>query len=243
MRRSTEGAVLLAVGAVTANLAVSGAFQSYVRTGLRIPLLICAVLLFVVGAPAAFAKEDDDPEQLLGHDHVHGGVAGRVGVALLVPVVAVFLVAPAPLGAFAADRGAQNQSVEAVASNRGFEPLAVGADGVAQPSMREFLIRAYNAPELVEGVPVRLIGFVVAADAGGVDYLLTRFTMSCCAADALPLQVAVSGAPAVPAVEEWVAVEGTWSGDMVEIADGSPIPLLSVVDQQPTQQPDQPYDY
>lgn len=243
MRRDTEGAVLLAVAAVTFNLAFSGAFQSYVRTGLRIPLLVCAALLAVVGASAVFTKHGDaDDEALLDHDHVHGDVVGRVGFALMVPVVAVFLIAPAPLGGFAAERGEQNRTVSgAVAS--GLDPLPAPVDGVVEASLREFLLRAYHEPAQVEDVTLRLVGFVVADETISDGYLLTRFTFSCCAADALPLQVAVSGVDSVPAPEQWMAVDGVWSGELIEIEDGVPIPLLDVVSQAPTAQPAQPYDY
>ncbi len=245
MKRDTEGTVLLAVAAVVFNLVFSGAFQSYVRTGLGIPLLASAVLLAAVGLPAVFRRSEavgEETDDLLDHENVHGNLVGRVGLVMLLPVMTVFLIAPAPLGAFVADRGDQNRSVSGATSS-GLPPLGAPVDGATDASVREFLLRAYHAPEQVEAVPVRIVGFVVPHDSLDEGYLLTRFTFSCCAADALPLQIAVTGVGTVPPTEQWVSVEGTWEGVFVELEDDLPVPVLPIESQVPTDRPQQPYDY
>jgi uncharacterized repeat protein (TIGR03943 family) len=245
VRRDTEGTVLLAVAAVVFNLVFSGAFQSYVRTGLGVPLLASAVLLAAVGLPAVFRRtetEAPDTEDLLDHDHVHGNLVGRVGLVMLLPVLTVFLIAPAPLGAFVADRGDQNRSVSG-ATTTGLAPLGSPVQGAVEASVREFLLRAYHEPEQVEGVRLRIIGFVVPHDDLDDGYLLTRFTFSCCAADALPLQIALTGVSTVPPIEQWMTVEGMWEGDFIELEEDLPVPFMVVQSQMPAERPQQPYDY
>lgn len=245
MRRDTEGTILLAVAAVVFNLVFSGAFQSYVRTGLGIPLLVSALLLAAVALPSVFRRAElvsTDTEDLLDHDHVHGNLVGRVGMVMLLPVLTVFLIAPAPLGAFLSDRGDQNRSVSG-ATAAGLESLGSPVDGAVEASVREFLLRAYHQPDQVEGVPVRIVGFVVPHDDLDDGYLLTRFTFSCCAADAIPLQIALTGAGTVPPTDQWVSVEGTWEGEFVELEEDLPVPVMAIETQAPTEQPQQPYDY
>jgi uncharacterized repeat protein (TIGR03943 family) len=74
----------------------------------------------------------------------------------------------------------------------------------------------YSGPGFAR-VRVRLVGFVVP-DPQPQGFLLTRFAISCCAADAIPMQVAVLAAQGgIPPPDTWVEVEGTWqppvSGD------------------------------
>jgi hypothetical protein len=106
VKADTQGAVMLAVGSVLLSLTVSGGFQSYVRVGLRIPLLLAGLCLLAIGVGAVLARPataaSDD-----GHGHGHATV--RVGVLLLAFVAAAYLIAPAPLGSYAANRGNQNR--------------------------------------------------------------------------------------------------------------------------------------
>lgn len=228
--------MLLVVGLVTTHLALSGAFQSYVRTGLRIPLLLAGGFLAVVGLASAFYRAPTD------HDaHGHGGAAARVGLLMLGFVITVYLVAPAPLGAFAANRGDQNR---AIAASEAAPPpdLAEPVDGHVEMGLVEFLGRAVHYPETIEGVPVRLVGFV-APDPETIDgYRLTRFTFACCAADATPLQVLVVGPPEIPEPDQWVIVEGMFTGEMAG-DDLGPIPVFSVTGQERTTEPALPYEY
>ena len=106
VKRATQGAVLLAVGTVLVSFTVSGAFQSYVRTGLRIPLILAGLCLLAIGGIAVIAG----PEEVVADDgHGHGHTTMRVGMLLLGFVAAAYLISPAPLGAYAAGRGNENR--------------------------------------------------------------------------------------------------------------------------------------
>lgn len=236
MKQDTQGGILLVVGLVTGHLALSGAFQSYVRTGLRIPLLLAGAFLAVVGLASAFYRAPTDQDA-----HGHGGAAARVGVLMLVFVITVYLVAPAPLGAYAAGRGDQNRAI-AAAENIAPPDLAEPVDGHVEMGLIEFLGRTFHYPETLDGVPVRLIGFAAPDPDGSAGYRLTRFTFACCAADATPLQVLVVDPPGIPPDDQWVVVEGMFTGEIVGDELG-PIPVLTVTGQELTTEPSVPYEY
>jgi uncharacterized repeat protein (TIGR03943 family) len=60
---------------------------------------------------------------------------------------------------------------------------------------------------------------------GGLDTAIYRFMVSCCAADALPLAIALDADPsAVFAQDQWVQVEGIFK---LQQMDGKPYPVVS----------------
>ena len=236
MRSETQGAVMVAVAAMVANLALNGSHTSYTRVGLRIPLFLSAAFIGVVGLVAVLKanQRETDP-------HGHGSAGLRVGLALLVPVVAVYMIAPAPLGAFTASRSEANQ-LSAGAGRRGPGPLPgeVTASGAIESDLSDLLVRVYYGPEEVQGKTVRLVGFVVAEPEIEDAYRLTRFTISCCAADASSLQVIVRGVPDVPPENQWLAVEAIWHG---EVVNPGLVPVMQFVSQERVAQPAEPYEY
>ena len=132
-----------------------------------------------------------------------------LGAALvLVPVVIVLALPPAALGSYAAGRrsslggtAAFGSSTEDIAS--GTVTLADVAGALrSRDGMKALVARA--------GTEVEFVGFVARTrDMPADEFLLTRFLISCCAADALSLQVRVVGAPPVDvASDDWVRVTG-----------------------------------
>lgn len=127
---------------------------------------------------------------------------------LLAPVAAVALVPAPSLGALAASRKAPMQGAIALGS------LAAPAPGAPI----SFIDLHYaNSSEgyaasrgVAPGARVRLVGFVAGGSNG--DLLLTRFYVSCCAADAIPYSATVVLAPterAAAGVDSWLEVWGT----------------------------------
>jgi len=74
----------------------------------------------------------------------------------------------------------------------------------------EYLARDYQEPYTLADVRIRLLGFVTPQHHGRDGYLLTRFAISCCAADATALRVAIRGDRVVRAPDTWLEVEKRW---------------------------------
>ncbi len=254
MDERTQGAMLLAVGGVALRLGLTDAALAYVKIGLQPFLVISGVILVVLGAvavlrafrsPQAAALAEPEPADLHGHvdegghahDHSHGPA---VAWMLLLPLLALLLIAPPPLGAFAATRGSDAVPVDTRTS---YPPLAEPVDGASELKLSEFVFRAlYDEERSLEGAPLRLSGFVSATEDGG--FTLSRFTLNCCAADARPINVRVDAGGAAPAVDSWVEVEGTWvAADALEAGETLEVPVLVAEAVAPIEEPVQPYEY
>jgi uncharacterized repeat protein (TIGR03943 family) len=140
---------------------------------------------------------------------------------LALPPLALVVINPPALGAFAASRQATrpppvNQAgptgPDAAGAEPGlFPPLLPSSDGAAVPlALAEYVVRDHEAPHTLAGVRFRLVGFVTPQPPGRDGYLLARFAINCCAADATAFKVAIQGDPARHASDTWLEVEGRW---------------------------------
>jgi uncharacterized repeat protein (TIGR03943 family) len=179
---------------------------------------------------------DDLAESM--HDHAHGPA---VAWLLVLPLLALLLIAPPALGAFAAGR---QSSRPPVTTQTSYPPLPAMEAGAVPLVMTEFVFRALYDPEAsLADARVRLSGFVTPTD-DGAGYYLTRFTMNCCAADATAISVLILDDGQRPA-DEWFEVEGTWE-PREDMDAGTPSvapPILRAVDVTPMEPPAQPYEY
>jgi uncharacterized repeat protein (TIGR03943 family) len=264
----TQGALLLAVGGICLRLGLTDAALAYVKSGLQIPLTLTGIALLVLGVGAimrafrgdgekasvatgdlattdhaalhGYVSEYSSEESLAeeAHDHAHGpGVAWL----LVLPLLALLLIAPPPLGAFAAGRQSARPPVTTQTS---YPPLPAVEEGAVPLTMTEYVFRAlYDADRSLEGAKIRLSGFVTPTEEPGT-YLLTRFTMNCCAADATAVSVEILGDGARPA-DSWLEVEGAWE-PRPGVEPGTPTtepPLLRASSVRPIEAPVQPYEY
>ena len=111
-------------------------------------------------------------------------------VALIVPILAAATLAHAQLGSLAASNKL---------SSRGIDPSALAR--LASRDAHDIGFLQLNAAGrdsglsrelgLSEGSPVRLLGFVSSEPSGGAPYELSRFYITCCVADAVPVGVHV----------------------------------------------------
>ncbi|MGN9845880.1 TIGR03943 family putative permease subunit [Nonomuraea sp. H19] len=186
----------------------------------------------LLGREPAVTPRPEPPlltEAPAGH---HGGA--RVAWLLAVPIAAIVVVAPPALGSYAVQR-AEHAPAPPPPSvvDAGLPPLNSG--GVNDLSMSEFGGRVWADPGSLKGKTVRLTGFVVPApDQGG--WYVARLRIGCCAADALTMKVAVTGAPA-PVTDTWVRVTGTWTP-----AKRTTVPELAATRVEPVAAPAEPYD-
>jgi uncharacterized repeat protein (TIGR03943 family) len=245
--RRSQAAVLLLVGAMALYLGGSDAALAYVKAGLQ-PLLLAsgAILIGLAVAAALWSRRERD-----GHQS-HGP---RVAWLLALPPLALVLIAPPALGAFAASRQAVRppptdqvspaEPAAASADSGLFPPLLPSSDGAAVPlTLAEYMVRDYEAPQTLAGVRIRLVGFVTPQQAGRDGYLLTRFAINCCAADATALKVAIHGDPVLRAPDTWLELEGRWQqrtdGDPNQPASETPLLLAESI--RVIEQPSPPYE-
>ncbi len=140
---------------------------------------------------------------------------------LLLPLIAVVAVPEANLGSLAASRKSPAApSASIVAPDPGSASRIDLRDLHYASSSEDYAARA----GVFEGARVSVIGFVTTSPDTGSGYGLTRFYVSCCAADAMPYTAvvrSVSGEPRPPE-DSWLRVDGVVerSGERYVVAPG-----------------------
>jgi uncharacterized repeat protein (TIGR03943 family) len=227
---SDAGATLtVVVGVLLARLAITGTFQRYVRPGMGPWLVVAGVLLALLGTIVLWRHRRGDDDHSAHH---HGGE--QVAWLLLAPVLALLLIAPGALGAFSLSR---TGSAVTVRSGGG---VFTELDPTAPPhdmSLLEFNQRAFEGTDgaSFNGATVRLVGFVAPADGGG--FLVARYSIACCAADAAAAAAQVVGWDgAVPRQDAWIDVTGTFQ------PGGAERPRIVATSVTPIPEPDDPYE-
>jgi uncharacterized repeat protein (TIGR03943 family) len=200
--RVVAGVALGAWAAVFWVLLISGRSALYVssRTFWVIPLGAIVLTAAAIGRLATARAPASEP--LTRRD------AWGAGLVIL-PVVAVLVLPPSALGSYAASRrsttsgGFVPASEEQIAEGP-LELVDVAAAAWSRDAMRALVRRA--------GSTVDFVGFVTRDPGAPEDeFVLTRFIISCCVADALSVQVRVVGAPPGRFGEDqWVRVRGTF---------------------------------
>ena len=183
-----------------------------------------------------------DHDHQLVHDHSHD--LSWVGLALLaIPIVLGFFVQPRPLGASAL--GNRQVSVGTLASARAPEGSYFTTIATAgERNIMDWLYAFQNArdPGAFDGEEAHVIGFVYRDDRFDAGtFMVGRFTVSCCVADAAPVGLIVRW-PQAPelADDEWVEVTGRFeTGDF----GGITMPILVADAVVKTNAPAQPYLY
>jgi uncharacterized repeat protein (TIGR03943 family) len=131
--------------------------------------------------------------------------------AVLVPIILALVIPDPSLGSLAASRKLSGGLVAAAA----LAPTALEAG--EQVSFQEISYASDSdeyaaALGISDGYPVEMLGFVSDADTGVPDTLaLTRFSIFCCAADAVPYTIPVRPPASAETYsrDTWIEVEGT----------------------------------
>lgn len=197
MNRFGRAAVLLAVGVVVSRLVISGGFGWFVQQRMRWPLAAAGLVVLIFGIFELVKTTKDEDS----------AVAPAVGWLLVLPLFVLISVAPTGLGSSAANRVAAYVPPD---SDAPF--LEIDTSNLpVEMTLFEFLDRAvWDENHSLEGVPVLLRGLVVNDTSVPDGFKLTRFLVSCCAADGIPLQVTVRNSPQVLTDDEWVDVVVMW---------------------------------
>ena len=230
--------VLFLLGGTLVHAGVTDLYLRYVKAGLR-PLLIAAGVVLVVTALVAAWQEwrrsrPPERQQADGGGHAHR----RHGVhwLLVLPLLALSLVVPPALGSYTAMNSGTVLRPDGV-------PVGLPAAGPLRLGVLDYADRAvYDHGRSLEGRPITLTGFITVGH-DGAPYL-TRMILNCCAADAQPVKVGLTGQlPPVLQPDTWFAVTGRYiDRRAADPINSGPIPFLEVSRADPVPVPADPYE-
>ncbi|MDF3142344.1 MULTISPECIES: TIGR03943 family protein [unclassified Streptomyces] len=238
MNRQAQAAVLFLLGASLLHAATTDLYLRYVKQGLR-PLVLVSGAVLIAAATATVwyeRKRTRAQKQRAADQDAHAHREPRVAWLLVLPLFALILVAPPALGSYSATRAGTALQ----------EPLAYPSLPAADPlplSVVDYAGRAvYDHGRTLHDRRVQLTGFL-ALDRDGTPYLV-RMALNCCAADAQPVKVALTGRiPPVLQPDTWLRITGTYSPRRTkDPVNGGPIPFIEVTEAKPVAEPTDPYD-
>jgi uncharacterized repeat protein (TIGR03943 family) len=244
MKRETQNILLVLLGGALLKIALNGTYLRYVKPSQQ-PWLIAAGAVMVIVAFVSIGRDilasrraagpvDGSHE---GHDHADRSYSTWL---LILPVLAVFLIAPPALGADSVNRvGARTLPAPQSSEDFGFPALPAGE--VIDQSLKDFVERAaWDKSGSLNDRTVRVTGFVVHK---GADTYIARMTIGCCAADAYPVKVRLDG-PGLDTLgsDSWVRAAVRYQPGTATKATLY-VPTVTLKNIQPTAEPEDPYEY
>jgi uncharacterized repeat protein (TIGR03943 family) len=155
---------------------------------------------------------------------------------LVLPALGLLLVGPPALGSYAANRAGTT-----LAATSDFAPLPAG-DPV-KLTVLDYASRAvFDQGKSIGDRRVQVTGFVMASPDGG--WYLTRMVLSCCAADARPIKIALGGQlPDGLVADAWLRIVGRYDSKVaLDPINGERIPYLTVTEAKRIDPPSEQYE-
>jgi uncharacterized repeat protein (TIGR03943 family) len=249
VRRDTQNVVLVLLGGALIKISATDLYLRYVKPGNKWYLLSAGAVILLLAAVSllrdawqarAGARQGAGGAGASVQDHGHGAHGHGEPHSpwlLMLPVLAIFLVAPPALGADSVQRASAGNSVTASSTADDFPPLP--ESGVPELRLSDFVARAvWDRSGSLAGRDVALTGFVVHR--GGAAEL-ARLVITCCAADARPMVVRLTDAPDLPS-GTWLRLRARLLPGSATAADGY-TPSVQVLDAEPIAEPAEAYEY
>jgi putative membrane protein len=247
VNRQAQAIVLFLVGGAVLRAGSTNLYLRYVKAELR-PLVLVAGAVLIITAVATVWYERRRPraagggrsEQPDGPSEQHAGHVHReplVSWLLVLPLFALILVAPPALGSYSAMRAGTSLQEQPW----GYSALPAG--NPLRLNLADYAGRAvYDHGRSLRDRPIKVSGFV-ALDRSGTPYLV-RMALNCCAADAQPVKIGLSGQlPPVLQPDTWLEVTGTYTDKKTkDPVNGGVIPFINVTRAHPVPAPHDPYD-
>lgn len=241
---------------------VTGTLYYYIGPRFGWLTIVAVALLILIGGSYHLVEGQEDPAGDAPHTHGHGhhggdhtphensardhhthdhAPAGWWPLLLVsLPLMLGILVPAQPLGASAISNRGVNTEVAATADETERTLTIVAGE-------RNVLdwVRAMNEdpdPAALTGEKADVIGFVYRDPRFADDqFMVARFTITCCVADALAIGLVTESAGASDLPDDsWVRVEGTFAEGAL---DGQAMPVLVAETVTPIQPPEHPYLY
>ncbi|MCI0394278.1 MAG: TIGR03943 family protein [Chloroflexi bacterium] len=238
MQRLLKFLVLLATGLFLYTRLLNGTIYYYINQRFVVLVLLASAGFLLVAA--SYYRSAGQEADHAGHDH---GRLNWLGFLLvLLPLVLGWLVPPQPLGASAVgNREVNVGSLSSVAPPRNDDRMGLVA---GEKNILDWLhaIQQTSDPSALAGQEVHVIGFVYRDDRFAANqFLVGRFIVSCCVADASPVGLIVEwpDAASLPA-DQWLEVTGRFT---VGTFSGVTLPILTPDEVKRIEPPAQPYLY
>lgn len=249
-QRLLKTALLVLLGLFLYTRVTNGTIYYYINDRFITLTWVAAIgFILVASSYLRFSGEHahEDSHDHAGHDpdhsqHDHGQLTWLGLLIVAIPLVLGWLVPPRPLGAAAIG----NREVNLGQLSSIAPPNAASSVGVVtgQRSILDWLgaFQTQSDPTTFNGQEASIIGFVYRDDRfAGDTFMVSRFTVSCCVADAAPIGLIVRwpDSPNLP-TDQWVEVKGHFE---VGEFNGIQMPILIGETITPTDPPAQPYLY
>ncbi|NWF63696.1 MAG: TIGR03943 family protein [Chloroflexi bacterium] len=242
MFRSFQGLLLAGLSLLFVFKAVNGQLTWYINSRF-IPLTILGMVFLAVLAQAVFSEirrsrkhEQDHPEHY--HEHGHAPSATSLWV-MLIPLAIGIAIPARPLDSSAFDSKGFNTSAPLVSSDISAQIFETESE---ERNILDWL-KLFNYEEDViqfVGQKASVVGFVYFdATLDKDQFYVSRFVISCCAADGFAIAMPVQWSQADALQQDaWVAVKGKIEAITL---NGSRVPLIVAESVEAVETPDQPY--
>jgi len=245
MDRFLKTTLLLLLGVFLFVRVVDGTVLYYINQRFVLLTWLASGGFVLVAASYYLISQRHTHDPHVGHDHEHHELTWVALSIVALPLLLGWLVPARPLGAAAISNREIN--VGGLGSLTSAAPPAAG-DVMGLVAGEKNILDWLNDfqrdpdPAVFAGQEAHLIGFVYRDGRFAADtFMVARFTVSCCVADAAPVGLIVQWPDAanLPA-DQWVDVTGHFA--VGEFA-GQPIPILVADEIILTEPPAQPYLY
>jgi uncharacterized repeat protein (TIGR03943 family) len=221
--------VLLLLGGAIGYAGITDLYLRYVKAGLR-PLLLVAGAVLVLAAVVTIWSERRRPSG--EHEHREP----RIAWLLVLPLLALVFVAPPPPGSYAAVRaGTALQQPWDLSALPAGDPVPLGLVDYAGRA-------AYDHGRSLGDRRITTTGFI-SLDEDGTPYLV-RMVLNCCAADARPIKVGLTGqVPPILQPDTWYEITGAYTDrQAADPVNNGVIPYITVIEARPVPAPDDRYE-
>ena len=222
--------ILFGMGIYLTLLIMTGSLDNYINQRFAWLVVVGALLFFLLALVNLYSSRNSQRED--SHHHYH--ITWDIVLVVAFPLLLAILIPSRSLG------------IEAV--NGGVSLNPVGVAGLSRsPLDRNILdwLREFDraaTPAQFNGTPVNVVGFVYREPSHPEDgFMLARFTLSCCVADAFPIGMPVIADEAGDLTEgEWLRVGGQLKASAFG-GDFLPVVVAEMVER--VDEPQQPYLY